>query len=92
MFHKCQEVRDLFGPWDAADGLPLMELPPFPGATIQPQQVLEHNFDLEQDGSLPFSVFDELMDKHNIDVSGLTMSNTARGNQFRTHRLMRLHQ
>ena len=37
---------------------------------------------------IPFSVYDTLMDLHKIDLTGLNMSATKRGNLFRMHRMM----
>lgn len=37
---------------------------------------------------VPFDILDSLVDKHDIDITGLKWSATARGTRFRTHRLM----
>jgi hypothetical protein len=55
---------------------------------LEPQDILEWNFDLTDKFELRFDLLDRLMDKHSIDITGLSISSTARGNLFRTHRLM----
>ncbi len=67
-----------------------MELPALPGSSIKPQQVLEHSFEIEDDGTVPLEVFDRLMDCHGIDCTGLSMSSAPRGNRYRNHRLTRV--
>lgn len=81
-------VTDVFGPWYTADDQVVASLPALPSAVVQPCSVLEWCFELEDD-CLPFGILDKLVDVHFIDVTGLNLSSTPRGNLFRTHRLMR---
>ena len=46
-------------------------------------------FDFDDDGYIPFVVFDMLLSKHGIDVTAISMSQTHRGNMYRAHALMR---
>ena len=38
-------------------------------------------------GKLPFAVLDELVDVHNIDITGLRWTRTTLGNVYRSYRL-----
>ena len=81
-------VTDIYACWHAADKQALATLPVLPPVEVQPEQILEWAFELEDD-MVPFSVLDRVVDVHFIDITGLSLSSTPRGNLFRTHRLMR---
>jgi len=51
--------------------------------------VWEWGFDLTESHELKFETLDDIMDKHNLDITGLNLTSTSRGNRYRTYRLMR---
>lgn len=51
--------------------------------------VLEWGFDLTEDNELTYDTLDDLVDKHGLDITGLSLSSTPRGNTYRAYRLMR---
>ena len=83
---------DIFAPWTALAERKLragdVVLPP---VIISANQVLAGNVSLDEDGCIPFDIFDRLQADHGIDVSGLSLSRTARGNLYRAHLLMKGH-
>ena len=86
---KRKRVVDLFGVWTPFDELELstvidVKLPP---VLLPTSNILEFNFELDG-GKLPFDVLDMLRVKHGIDVTALTMSQTALGGRYRAHVLM----
>lgn len=85
---RKKDIVDIFGPWVATDSLSLADVMEFPDPHIDPEDVLEWNFDLTDAGELTFEVLDRLVDEHKIDITGLSVSSTTRGNVYRTHRLM----
>ena len=85
---RRKDVRDIFGPWHAADSVPLANLPPLPPALIEPKTVLVWGFEFDESNLLPFSLFDQILG-FDIDVTALSISSTARGNLYRVHRQLR---
>ena len=85
---RRKDVRDIFGPWHAADSVPLANLPPLPPALIEPKNVLVWGFEFDKSNLLPFSLFDQILG-FDIDVTALSISSTARGNLYRVHRQLR---
>lgn len=83
------QVVDLFGPWGPADALSLEEMGALPDPVVKTTDVLEWGFDLTVDHELTFETLDAVMDKHRIDITGLSLTSTSRGNRYRTYRLMR---
>ena len=68
----------------------LQEMEPLPSPRVKAGDVIEWDFEVEdgEDGvRIPFSTLDRVME-HGIDITGLTVSQTRRGNLYRTHRLM----
>ena len=51
-------------------------------------QILECNFDLTEQGTLPYDVFDALRTQHDIDVTGFSSSLTHKGNLYRNYALL----
>jgi hypothetical protein len=43
---------------------------------------------LSSDATLPYDVFDALRSHHGIDVTGLSVSSTHRGNLYRSYALL----
>lgn len=86
---RKRQVRDIFGLWQSADDQPVGDLMDWelPDSLVRPGQVLVWSFDLES-SQIPFSVFDQLYNAHGVDCTGLSLSSTARGCQYRAHRLM----
>ena len=60
-----------------------------PTPLIAVTSVLECNFELTEHLELPYSVLDALRTQHGIDMTGLNMSSTRRGNAYRAYVLMR---
>lgn len=92
---RKKKVLDLFGPWVPAQDLALRETETMPSVMQPANKVLTWDFEPEVDHGhdpngvlIPFAVFDQLMDIHRIDVTGLHLSSTKRGNLYRTHRPM----
>ena len=92
---RKKKVLDIFGAWIPADDVSLNETLTLPSVLQPASKVLAWDFDPEQDEEgdavsllIPFSVFDHVMDVHRIDITGLNLSSTKRGNLYRTHRLM----
>ena len=72
-----------------ADALSLEEMGALPDPVVKTTDVLEWGFDLTVDHELTFETLDAVMDKHRIDITGLSLTSTSRGNRYRTYRLMR---
>ena len=91
---RKKKILDIFGGWVPADEISLRETEVLPSVMQPASKILVWDFEPEQAeddaGSLliPFAVYDKLLDEHNIDMTGLSLSSTKRGNLFRTHRLM----
>ena len=91
---RKKKILDIFGGWVPADEISLSETEVLPSVMQPASKILVWDFEPEQAeddaGSLliPFAVYDKLLDEHNIDMTGLSLSSTKRGNLFRTHRLM----
>ena len=91
---RKKKILDIFGPWGPSDTLPLTSSETLPSVMQPHQKVLLWDFEPEIDEknaeqvTIPFSVLDQVMDIHHIDITGLSMSSTKRGNLYRTHRLM----
>ena len=47
------------------------------------------NNQISADGTIPYCILDELRSQHAIDVSGLQVSRTQKGNLYRSHVLSR---
>ena len=93
---RKKQILDIFGEWVPADELPVEETQVLPNVVQPASKVLVWDFEpepsIETDDPnrvlIPFHVFDKIIDIHNIDVTGLTMSGTRRGNLYRMHRMM----
>lgn len=90
---RKKKVLDVFGPWIPANEESLAETEVLPSVMQPSSTVLVWDFEVEieegKDGVyIPFSVFDQCLDVHRIDCTGLSYSSTKRGNLYRTHRLM----
>ena len=85
---RKRQILDVFGPWVPSEQVVVQNLEPLPPSVISSEKILLWGFELEEENKLPFSVFDRLMED-GIDVTGLTISNTSRGNLYRAHRLMK---
>jgi hypothetical protein len=85
---KKKQMLDIFGAWVSVDSLILSDIENLPSPVIRPPDVLLWGFDFTDNSEIPFSVLDSLLDDHGLDFTGLSLSATARGNLYRTHRLM----
>ena len=81
----------MYGPWRPTDELTTATLQKcvLPAPLISLTSVLECNFELTENNELPYSVFDALRAQYNIDMTGLNMSSTRRGNMYRSYVLMK---
>lgn len=84
---RKKQIPDIFGPWLAADEVPLAEAGEITSPLVQASQVICWGFELDDIGQLPFEVFDKLYSV-GIDCTGLSVSSTSRGQLYRHHRLM----
>ena len=86
-----KQIVDVFGPWMPVDEIAVEALRKccLPDAIVQVQSVLEANFNLTADLSLPYDVLDAMRARHSIDLTGFNLSMTRRGNMYRSYVLMR---
>ena len=85
-----KKLLDIFGPWTSMHALSLAEYQvcSMPSPVVHLADILECNFDLSSDETLPYDVFDALRSHHGIDVTGLSVSSTHRGNLYRSYALL----
>ena len=85
------KLLDIFGPWLSLRALTLAECRArsLPLPLVNLADILECNFDLSSDATLPYDVFDALRSHHGIDVTGLSVRNTHRGILYRSYALLR---
>ena len=88
---RKKQIVDVFGPWMPVDEIAVEALRKccLPDAIVQVQSVLEANFNLTADLSLPYDVLDAMRARHSIDLTGFNLSMTRRGNMYRSYVLMR---
>ena len=81
-----KKLLDIFGPWTSLHTLTLAECRAcnLPSPVVNLADILECNFALSSDGTLPYDVFDALRRQHGIDVTGLSMSSTHRSTVYRS--------
>jgi hypothetical protein len=83
---KKRHIYDIFAKWAPCDDQAVASVSALPSPFVNATSILAFDFTLE-DGQIPFSVFDTIMDR-GLDVSGLSVSSTERGNAYRVHRLL----
>ena len=90
-WRKKKQIIDVFGPWSPVDELAAGDLKTrrLPDPIVRIQSVLEANFDLTEQQTLPYHVFDTLRNRHSIDLTGFNASMTRHGNLYRSYVLMR---
>ena len=88
--HK-RTIPDLFGAWVPLDDITMKAavMLEMPDCILSPSDVLIPNILLSADGTIPYCILDELRSQHDIDVSGLQVSRTQKGNLYRSHVLSR---
>jgi len=88
---KKKDVLDIFGAWVPMElcSMTRMNECQLPVPLVDSSDVLEFNFDWGANNTLPYDVFDALRLRHGIDVTGLNMSLTRGGNNYRSYVLMR---
>ena len=86
-----KQIVDVFGPWVPVDEITAQALTKcrIPDPIVNVQSVLEANFDLTEDQTLPYDVLDAMRTRHSIDMTGFNLSMTRRGNMYRSYVLMR---
>ena len=84
---KKAKVIDMFGPWVQYDELKLgaASSASVPSMLVPRSDVLLMNVVLDADSQIPFAAFDALRTAHALDVSGVSLSMTHRGNLYRAH-------
>ena len=89
---KKKRVIDIFGSWHAFSTFPVVDLrdTQLPPVLVPRGDMLIANIVLEQNESIPYTVFDRLIKDHGIDVTGLSVCNTQSGGVYRSYVLMRL--
>lgn len=85
---RKKQILDVFGPWVPCEQVEVSSLEPLPPSVIKADQVCWWGFELEDGDKIPFDVLDGIMDD-GMDITGLNMSSTPRGNLYRAHRLMK---
>ena len=87
---KKKIILEVFGPWTALDGLTMAQMRTcrILAAMVNVHDVMECNFELSSESTLPYDVFDALRRRHGIDVTGLSTSMTHRGNLYRSYALL----
>ena len=88
---RKRTIPDLFGAWVPLDHITMKDalMLEMPDCVISPSDVLIPNIQLSADGTIPYELLDELRSQHDIDVSGLQVSRTQKGNIYRSHVLSR---
>ena len=83
---KKKMVVDLFGDWAPFDTLMISEaeLVDFPGIIVQKADILEV-ITLTGLGTIPYTALDKLRLEHEIDVTGISLSQTHLGHLYRAH-------
>ncbi len=87
---KKAEIIDVFSPWSPVDqaDVRMLRKTNLPDPLINMSDILVANFEWSEEMTLPYDVFDELRLDHGIDVTGLQMSMTHRGNVYRSSALL----
>lgn len=85
---RKKQILDVFGGWVPSEQVEVSNLEPLPPSVIKADQISWWGFELEDGNKIPFDVLDSIMDD-GIDITGLNMSNTSRGNLYRAHRMMK---
>ena len=88
---RKKQVIDVFGPWTPVDEMPAEALTKcrLPDPIVYAQSVLEANFELTDNQTLPYDVLDAMRTRHSIDLTGFNLSMTRHGNIYRSYVLMR---
>ena len=84
---KKAKVIDIFGPWEPYGELRLQTAAAadVPEVRVPRSDILLMNVELDADSRIPFAAFDALWTTHAIDVSGVSLRLTHRGNLYRAH-------
>ncbi len=85
--------RGQFGPWVPLSDIATEDVRqycvPDPLLNVSSRSILQANFELTDEQTLPYDVLDAVRTQHGIDLTGLNMSMTRRGNVYRSYVLMR---
>lgn len=87
---RKSQLLDIFGIWVPSSRMALQDLEPLPSPRVKGADVIDWDFEVEDSEGgvlIPFSTLDRVMEC-GIDITGLNVSQTRRGNLYRTHRLM----
>ena len=85
---RSRTAVDIFGSWLNLSNLALADAGHYkmPDVQFSKDKVLIGPIELDG-GKLPFGVLDQLVDEHNIDVTGIRWTRTTHGNVYRSYRL-----
>lgn len=88
---RKKDVVDIFGSWAPVEDFSVAALrhASLPNPLVDTDALMEWNFEWGPDRTLPYEVLDAIRTQHGIDVTGLNMSLTRRGNAYRSYALLR---
>ena len=86
---------DIFGVWRPVDDIVLAQVREYAHVVLPAtilslsEEVIHSTLALEPDNSISYNDLDILRKDHGIDMTGLAVSATARGNQYRNYVLLK---
>ena len=85
------EVEDIFGVWLPSGSVAVDVLGNFslPSSLVEPVDILHSFPECNDEGGIPYEVFDVLRREHNIDCTGMNATASRAGQQYRHYVLMR---
>ena len=88
---RKKDVLDIFGSWTPMEDFSIAALrqASLPHPLVNSDDILEWNFEWGPEHTIPYETFDALRLRHGIDVTGLNLSLTHRGNLYRSYALLR---
>ena len=85
---RSRKAVDIFGSWTSLSSLALADSGHYkmPDVHFSKDEVLIGPIELDG-GTWPFTVLDDLVDVHSIDITGLRWARTSHGHAYRSYRL-----
>ena len=85
------EVEDIFGVWLPSGSVAVNVLGNFslPSSLVEPVDILHSFPECNDEGGIPYEVFDVLRREHNIECTGMNATASRAGQQYRHYVLMR---
>jgi len=83
-------IMDIFGVWQGCGSCAPVDLGELvlPDCIVRPDDVLCTFTEFDDDGGIPFDIFDALRKNHGIDCTGLRLTSTLMGHRYRHYVLM----